>query len=112
MKNKKEENFQKDLADLLDKQDLSIFKGMTFDEILLKTAKPMLEKLLNYEMDEHLGYGKHEKNDSDNSRNGYSSKNVKGLFGSTKIKTPRDRGASFEPIVVKKNKPLLVLLIK
>ena len=54
-------------------------------------------------MDEHLGYEKHEQSDSDNSRNGYSSKNVKGLFGSTEIKTPRDRGASFEPIIVQKN---------
>lgn len=77
---------------------------MTFDEILLETAKPMLEKMLNAEMDEHLGYKKYDKNDNENSRNGFSSKNVNGLFGSTNIKTPRDRNASFEPIVIKKNK--------
>ena len=64
----------------------------------------MLEKILNAEMDEHLGYEKNQKTDFDNSRNGYSSKNVKGLFGSTKIDTPRDRNASFEPIIISKNK--------
>ena len=103
MKNKKDKTFQEELAELLERRGVKEFKGKTFDEILLETAKPMLEKLLNSEMDEHLGYEKHEQSDSDNSRNGYSSKNVKGLFGSTEIKTPRDRGASFEPIIVQKN---------
>lgn len=66
--------------------------------------KPLLEKMLNAEMDEHLGYKKHENNEEENSRNGYSEKTVKGLFGSTQIKTPRDRDASFKPIIVEKNK--------
>ncbi|WP_420330560.1 transposase, partial [Mycoplasma marinum] len=102
MKNKKDKTFQEELAELLERRGVSEFKGQTFDEILLQTAKPMLEKLLNAEMDEHLGYQKNEISDSNNSRNGYSSKNIKGLFGSTKIKTPRDREASFEPIIVQK----------
>ena len=63
----------------------------------------MLEKILNAEMDEHLGYEKNQKTDFDNSRNGYSSKNVKGFFGFTEIQTPRDRKASFKPIVIQKN---------
>lgn len=104
MKKQNKKTFQEDLADFLASRDVSEFKGKSFDEILLETAKPMLEKLLNSEMDEHLGYQKNEVSKNDNSRNGYSSKTVKGLFGSTELKTPRDRNATFEPIVVQKNK--------
>ena len=81
MKNKKDKTFQEKFSQLLSEHDSKEFKGKTFDEILLETAKPMLEKMLNAEMDEHLGYEKNQKTDFDNSRNGYSSKNVKGLFG-------------------------------
>ncbi len=100
MKKQKNQTFQEELAELLEWRGVEEFKGQSFDEILLQTAKPMLEKLLNAEMDEHLGYEKNSISESVNSRNGYSKKNIKGLFGSTEIKTPRDRDATFEPIVI------------
>jgi transposase-like protein len=62
-----------------------------------------LEKTLNAEMDEHLGHEKHGDSQNGNYRNGFSKKTVKGLFGQTEIKTPRDRGGAFEPIIVAKN---------
>jgi transposase-like protein len=57
------------------------------------------------EMAEHLGYEKHdpEGNNSGNSRNGVTSKTLKGDFGEVEVETPRDRNGEFEPRIVKKN---------
>ena len=70
-----------------------------------KLLKLTVEKALSAEMDEHLGYEKHSKegNNSGNSRNGISSKTLKGSFGEVDIATPRDRNSTFEPQLIKKN---------
>ena len=70
-------------------------------QILLKTT---VERALDVEMDEHLGYEKHspEGRNSGNSRNGKSKKTIKGSFGELDITTPRDRDSSFEPQLIKK----------
>ena len=58
------------------------------------------------EMDEHIGYEKSERADSDdlerNYRNGYKNKRVNSSYGSMSIDAPQDRNSSFEPKVVKK----------
>jgi len=67
--------------------------------------KLTVERAMSVEMDEHLGYEKHSiagKN-SGNSRNGTSSKVVKGDFGEVEITTPRDRKSTFEPQIIRKN---------
>jgi len=63
-----------------------------------------IEKFLEAEMDEHLGYKKHERNKSKNARNGKTSKKIKSKSGELDISVPRDRDASFEPIAVPKRK--------
>lgn len=67
--------------------------------------KLTVERAMNVEMDEHLGYEKHAQQgkNSGNSRNGYSEKTLKGDFGEVDIKTPRDRNATFEPQLIRKN---------
>ena len=65
--------------------------------------KITVEAALNAEMDEHLGYEKHHKSTSTNSRNGKSTKRVKTEDGEFELYTPRDREGSFEPKLVKKN---------
>jgi len=50
----------------------------------------------------HLGYEKHEKSSGSNSRNGYSNKKVKTSLGETEIQVPRDRQATFNPMIVPK----------
>jgi putative transposase len=55
-------------------------------------------------MTHHLGYEKHDvagKN-SGNSRNGKSSKTIKGRRGQVDIDVPRDRASEFEPQLIKK----------
>ena len=64
--------------------------------------KAFYEKALNVELDEHLGYSKHDNSPSHNRRNGYSSKTMMTEEGSFELETPRDRHGEFEPQLVKK----------
>lgn len=64
-----------------------------------------LQGLLEAEMDDELGYSKYDyaNKDTDNSRNGYSKKNVVSSMGGINLDIPRDRNGEFEPQVVKKH---------
>ena len=57
------------------------------------------------EMTEHVGYEKHDAagNNSGNSRNGKSSKTIKGTFGTMALELPRDRNGTFEPQIIEKH---------
>ncbi len=66
-----------------------------------------VEAALGAEMEEHLGYPKHHNSDGDNSRNGYSSKTLKGDHGEVEIAIPRDRQSEFSPTIVKKGETRL-----
>lgn len=73
--------------------------------LMQKLAGAVLERALEAEMTEHLGYAKGEREGgrgSGNSRNGVSTKTVKGEHGEVTIRVPRDRQGSFEPQIVKK----------
>jgi len=65
-------------------------------------TKITVEAALNAELDDHLGYSKHEKANTDNSRNGYTSKTLQTEDGQFELNTPRDRNGDFEPELVKK----------
>lgn len=70
-------------------------------------SKITVEAALNAELEEHLGYGRHEKQGSTNSRNGYTPKTLKTEDGEFELLTPRDRNGSFEPQLVKKHQTRL-----
>jgi putative transposase len=63
-----------------------------------------IEKMLEAEMDEYLGYEKNsvEGNNSGNSRNGYNRKRIISDYGESEICVPRDRNGEFEPKVLEK----------
>lgn len=65
---------------------------------------PMFEAMLQGEMDSHLGYesNDHGPKDTDNRRNGYTSKTVKTTMGDVEIQSPRDRDGSFDPQIIPK----------
>ena len=65
---------------------------------------PMLQEMIEGELDDHLGYEKHEHSGESgfNSRNGHSSKSVTTSFGDMELSVPRDRNSTFEPQIVKK----------
>lgn len=72
--------------------------------LLKQLTKAILERAMNAEMAEHLGYAKHDSAgyNSGNSRNGTTAKTVKGEFGEMVVETPRDRNGTFEPKIVRK----------
>jgi putative transposase len=72
--------------------------------LLKQLTKALVERAMKAEMSAHLGY---EKNDpagknTGNSRNGNSKKTIKGEFGNLQIAVPRDRNATFEPVIIPK----------
>src|SRR5438309_11742619 len=69
-----------------------------------KLTKMVVEGALEGELDDHLGYGKHDPagRDGGNSRNGHRAKNVLTEAGPVELSVPRDRNASFEPKIVAK----------
>lgn len=95
--NKKElEAFAKQAAkSIKTESDLTDFRKML--------TKVTVEAALNAELDEHLGYSRHEQSYKDNYRNGYSSKTIRTEDGEVDLNAPRDRDSSFEPQLVKKN---------
>jgi transposase-like protein len=73
---------------------------LDFTQVLTKIT---VEAALNAELDEHLGYDKHQQRNADNYRNGHTSKTLKTEDGQFELATPRDRNGTFEPELVKKN---------
>jgi len=101
---------KKDVIDhMLDHID---FHGMTAEELsgenglLRQLTSRFYSRILNAEMDEHLGYKKHDNagDNSGNSRNGYTSKTVITKDNNTvEIQVPRDRNSTFEPVIIPKH---------
>jgi len=77
--------------------------------LLSQLTSRLVERALEGEMTDHLGYEKHDPGgrSSGNSRNGTISKTLKTPFGEAEISTPRDRDGSFEPQLVKKRQTRL-----
>jgi transposase-like protein len=67
-------------------------------------TKMTVEAALKSEMNFHLGYDENQplEPNSKNSRNGYSTKILKGDHGEIELQTPRDRDSTFQPQLVKK----------
>lgn len=70
-----------------------------------KLYKHAVQTMLKAEMDEHLGYPKHDPagKNTGNSRNGTSSKTLKTNIGDIPLDVPRDRDSSFDPVLVPKH---------
>lgn len=93
--------------DLLHDDFLKQFKTAgELNSFLQQLQKRAVEKMLEGELDAHLGYEKHQGSDNSNSRNGYSTKTIKNALGQSQINVPRDRDGSFEPALVPKRKSM------
>lgn len=76
--------------------------GQELTDFLKQVQTRGIEKMLEGELDAHLGYDKHIKAKTDNARNGYGKKKIKTSLGETEIQVPRDRKSSFNPMIVPK----------
>ena len=101
---------EKDVIDrMLDQID---FHGMTAEELagenglLKQLTRRFYSRALDAEMDEHLGYKKHDNtgDNSGNSRNGYTTKTVITEDNDTlEMQVPRDRNSTFDPVIIPKH---------
>lgn len=86
-------------------QESNISSMADIQELFKETIAEFMENGLDAELDEELEYSRYDyKNkDTDNSRNGHSSKTLKTSFGEVDIDVPRDRKGEFDPVILKKN---------
>ena len=113
--NKKSNN--KDVKDLIIDEAVKQFKegkiknGLDVTNFLDGLLQPLMQKLLDTELDNHLEYEKYEhtkEKKTKNSRNGHcKAKTVKTEYGNIEIETPRDRNATFEPVIIEKGQTIL-----
>ena len=83
-------------------QEYNIETAEDIQDALKDLLGGTLKEMLEAEMDDHLGYEKSERSDSDDYRNGYKEKAVNSSYGPLRIDVPQDRKSTFEPKVVKK----------
>jgi len=94
--------------DFLSDVFLKQFKtGEQLNDFLASIQKRAIEKMLEGELDDHLGYDKHQQSDNPNARNGHGKKKIKTGYGQMEIEVPRDREASFNPILVPKRESMV-----
>ena len=77
-----------------------------FKEVQDQLKKRGIESLLKSELTGHLGYKQGEVPLDDNHRNGYSEKTIRTKSGTERIRIPRDRDGSFEPVLIPKHKSI------
>ena len=79
------------------------------DGLLKNLTKRLMERLLEAEMTNHLGYMKHaiEGKNTGNSRNGKTHKTIKTGNGDVEIEVPRDRESEFAPVLIEKRQSRL-----
>lgn len=75
------------------------------EDLVGNIYKQLVEKMLECEMEEHLGYSKgaRKSKSTSNQRNGTSTKRLKTDSGEVTINIPRDRSGEFNPIAVPKH---------
>lgn len=96
------------LEELLENID---FASLTPEQItgenglLKQLTKRVIEKAMEAEITDHLGYEKHDSSSKNtaNSRNGKSKKTIKTQIGEVDLNIPRDRDGDFEPAIIKKH---------
>jgi len=94
----------KDLSKLAEQMMAQLTTESDVDAFTKALKKQFWEATLEGEMDEHLGYTKHDRagDGSGNSRNGKTRKRLKSELGDLEIEAPRDRNGTFEPKAVEK----------
>lgn len=116
-KKNQEKEEQKSVNEIIIDEAVKQFKegkiksSMDVENYLDSLLQPLMQKLLDAELENHLEYTKytHLKGKKDeNIRNGYcKAKTVKTKYGNIKIRTPRDRNATFKPIIIEKGQTKL-----
>ncbi len=115
--NKNNQEKEKSVNEIIIDEAVKQFKegkiknSLDVENYLDSLLQPLMQKLLDTELENHLEYGryKHLKGKKiENARNGYcKEKTVRTKYGNIKLKTPRDRKATFNPIIIEKGQTRL-----
>lgn len=115
MNKKKVEN--KSINDLIIDEAVKQFKdgniknSLDVEDFLDSLLQPLMQKLLDTELENHLEYPRYTHSMEKkvrNIRNGYCKpKTVKTKYGNITVKTPRDRNATFKPVIIEKGQTRL-----
>ena len=91
------------IRELLELSNVSSMEDI--QDLFKETIAEFMENGLEAELEEELGYSKYDyrNKDTDNSRNGHSSKTLRTSMVEVEISVPRDRRGEFEPKILKKN---------
>ena len=91
------------IRELLQESNISSMEDI--QNLFKETIAEFMENGLDAELDEELGYSRYDykSKNTDNSRNGHSSKTLRTSFGDVEVSVPRNRKGEFEPQVLKKN---------
>lgn len=92
-------------------KDGNIKNSLDVENFIDSLLQPLMQKLLDTELENHLEYSKYEhakEKKNNNARNGHcKSKTVETKYGSIEVKTPRDRDGSFSPVIIEKGQTKL-----
>ena len=97
---------KKKTEDLLNQLVDQLKSKEDFDKVRDQLLKRGVESLLKAEMSAHLGHDPNQSPLGDNIRNGHSEKTIKTASGDYRIKVPRDRQGTFDPVIVPKHKSM------
>jgi putative transposase len=89
-------------VDLLIENNVDLSNALGKDGLIKQLSKRILERALQAEMDDHLGYSRYNRSEIQNARNGEFQKNLITDNGVIELNIPRDRNGNFEPAIVKK----------
>ena len=91
------------IRELLQESNISSMEDI--QNLFRETIAEFMENGLDAELEDELGYSKYDyrNKETDNSRNGHSSKRLKTSFGEVEVAVPRDRKGEFEPQLLKKH---------
>ena len=92
------------MRDYLKNNDIRIKDGTDVNSIMRDMMSVLLEGALDEELNEELGYSKYDyrNKETDNSRNGHSSKTMHTSYGDMDVAIPRDRSGDYEPQLIRK----------
>lgn len=91
------------IRELLDMSNITSMDDI--QNLFKETIAEFMEDGLETELDDELGYNRYDyrNKNTENSRNGHSSKTLRTSFGDVEVAVPRDRKGEFEPQLLKKN---------
>lgn len=91
------------IRELLQSSGISSMEDI--QNLFKETIAEFMENGLDAELEDELGYSRYDyKNkNTENSRNGHSSKTLRTSYGDVEVAVPRDRKGEFEPQLLKKN---------